>query len=166
VIIRPAEPDEWAAVGELTLVAYVADGHLEPTDPYADDLRAADERAADAVLMVAADRDRRLLGTVTFCLAGSEWSEVSRDGEAEFRMLAVSPEARGQGVGSALARWCVDRAREQGCTAVALSSLEAMRSAHRIYERMGFVRTPDRDWWPTAEIRLITYRLDLTEPGA
>jgi GNAT superfamily N-acetyltransferase len=81
-------------------------------------------------------------------------------------MLAVSPEARGQGVGSALARWCVDRAREQGCTAVALSSLEAMRSAHRIYERMGFVRTPDRDWWPTAEIRLITYRLDLTEPGA
>jgi GNAT superfamily N-acetyltransferase len=88
------------------------------------------------------------------------WAEVSRDGEAEFRMLAVAPEARGQGVGSALARWCVDRAREQGCTAVVLSSLEAMRTAHRIYERMGFARSPERDWWPTPDIRLITYRLE------
>jgi GNAT superfamily N-acetyltransferase len=160
VIIRPAEPDELVAVGELTLAAYVADGYLEPTDPYAEELRAADERAAQADLMVAADRSHRLLGTVTFCLAGSEWAEISRDGEAEFRMLAVAPEARGQGIGSALARWCVDRAREQGCTAIVLSSLEAMKTAHRIYERMGFTRCPDRDWWPTPEIRLVAYRLE------
>jgi GNAT superfamily N-acetyltransferase len=162
VIIRPAEPDELGAVGELTLAAYVADGYLEPTDPYAWDLRAADERAAQADLMVAADHSHRLLGTVTFCLAGSAWAEVSRDAEAEFRMLAVAPEARGQGIGTALARWCIDRARERGCTAVALSSLDAMHAAHRIYDRMGFVRSPDRDWWPTPEIRLITYRLEFS----
>jgi GNAT superfamily N-acetyltransferase len=161
VFIRPAEPDELVAVGELTLAAYVANGYLTPDDPYAHDLRAADERAAAADLLVAADHAHRLLGTVTFCLAGSAWAEVSRDGEAEFRMLAVAPEARGRGVGTALARWCVDRAREQGCTAVVLSSLDAMHEAHRIYERMGFVRTPDRDWWPVPEIRLITYRLEL-----
>jgi GNAT superfamily N-acetyltransferase len=160
VIIRPAEPDELVAVGDLTLAAYVADGYLEPSDPYAAVLRAADERADGADLMVAVDRSRQLLGTVTFCLAGSAWAEVSRDGEAEFRMLAVSPEARGQGVGSALARWCVDRAREQGCTAVALSSMDVMQAAHRIYERMGFVRDPERDWWPTPEIRLVAYQLD------
>ncbi|HEX6935200.1 MAG TPA: GNAT family N-acetyltransferase, partial [Actinomycetes bacterium] len=84
-----------------------------------------------------------------------------RPGEAEFRMLAVAPDARGRGVGGALAQWCVDRAREQGCTAVALSSLPEMQTAHRIYERMGFVRAPDRDWWPSQQTQLIVYLLEL-----
>jgi len=167
VIIRPARPDELTAVGELTLAAYVADGFIEPDDDYADELRSADERAAGADLMVAVSAagttpPDQLLGTVTFCRHGSSWAEVSRPGEAEFRMLAVAPAARGLGVGGALARWCVDRAREQGCTAVALCSLTTMSTAHRLYERMGFVRAPERDWWPSEQSRLVAYVLDLT----
>ncbi len=100
---------------------------------------------------------------MTFCLAGSHYAEVSRPGEAEFRMLAVAPAARGQGIGHALARWCVDRAREQGCTAVVLSSLDQMHAAHRLYERMGFRRLPERDWFPTPEITLVSYVLDLEQ---
>lgn len=161
MIIRPAEPRELVAVGDLTLAAYVADGYLSPDDPYAGELRAADDRAAQADLVVAVGHAGDLLGTVTFCLPGTEWSEVSRPGEAEFRMLAVAPDARGRGVGGALAQWCVDRAREQGCTAVALSSLPEMQTAHRIYERMGFVRAPDRDWWPSQQTQLIVYLLEL-----
>lgn len=161
MLIRPAEPRELAAVGDLTLAAYVADGYLSPEDPYAGELRAADERASQAELAVAVSHTGALLGTVTFCLPGSALAEISRPGEAEFRMLAVAPEARGRGVGAALAQWCVDRAREQGCTAVALSSLPDMRVAHRIYERMGFARAPERDWRPTPEILLIAYLLEL-----
>jgi GNAT superfamily N-acetyltransferase len=149
-------------VGELTLAAYVADGFLSPDDDYAGELRAADQRAAQADLVVAVTPTGDLVGTVTFALPGTPWAEVSRPGEAEFRMLAVVPEARGRGVGAALAQWCVDRAREQGCTAVALSSLTGMSTAHRIYERMGFVRAPERDWWPSVETQLIVYLLDLT----
>jgi hypothetical protein len=26
---------------------------------------------------------------------------------------------------------------------------------------MGFVRTPERDWWPVPDLQLITYRLAL-----
>jgi GNAT superfamily N-acetyltransferase len=162
VQIRPAAPEELALVGELTLAAYVADGFLTPDDEYAAELRAADQRAAQADLVVAAAPGGALLGTVTFALPGSPWAEVSRPGEAEFRMLAVAPEARGHGVGAALTQWCVDRAREQGCTAVALSSLTSMASAHRIYERMGFVRAPERDWWPSEETQLIVYLLELS----
>ncbi|WP_310527193.1 GNAT family N-acetyltransferase, partial [Nocardioides sp.] len=44
----------------------------------------------------------------------------------EFRMLAVHPDARGQGVGTALARLCEERARAQGATAMVLSSLREM----------------------------------------
>jgi Acetyltransferases len=162
VILRRARPEELAAVGELTLAAYVADGFLDQDDDYASELRAAGHRAAEAELMVAVDpADHELLGTVTFCLNGSHYAEISRAGEAEFRMLAVAPAARGRGIGHDLASWCVDRAREQSCTSLVLSSLDHMHTAHRLYERMGFQRLPERDWTPIPEITLIAYRLDL-----
>jgi ribosomal protein S18 acetylase RimI-like enzyme len=162
VILRHARPEELAAVGELTLAAYVADGFLVEDDFYADELLGAAHRAAEAELLVAVDpASHALFGTVTFCLSGSHYSEVARAGEAEFRMLAVAPAARGRGVGHALATWCVDRAREQGCSAVTLSSLDEMHTAHRLYERMGFRRLPERDWAPTPEVSLIAYGLDL-----
>ncbi len=162
MIVRAAEPDEFAAVGELTLAAYVADGYLDDEADYATELRAAAHRAAEADLVVAADDStRELLGTVTFCISGSPYAEISGPGEAEFRMLAVRPDARGRGVGQTLARWCVERAREQGCTALVLSSLDRMTTAHRLYERLGFVRQPERDWAPAPGISLIAYRLDL-----
>jgi len=162
VIIRPAAPADLPTVGDLTLAAYVADGFLSATDDYAGELRAAADRAAGGELAVAVDTHGELLGTVTFALAGTALAEVSRPGEAEFRMLAVAPSARGRGVGAALALWCVERARDRACTAVAISTMTLMRSAHRIYERMGFVRAPDRDWWPSPQVQLIAYRLDLT----
>lgn len=161
MLIRPAEPRELETVGLLTLAAYAADGYLTPEDPYAGELLAADQRASQADLVVAVAHDGTLLGTVTFCLPGSPWAEISRPGEAEFRMLAVAAEARGRGIGEALAAWCVDRAREQGCIAVALSSLDQMHAAHRLYDRMGFARTPERDWQPAPDIKLIAYVLDL-----
>jgi ribosomal protein S18 acetylase RimI-like enzyme len=105
--------------------------------------------------------DGTVLGTVTLAAPGSSFNEVSEPGEAEVRMLAVSPESQGGGVGEALMRQCVVRARELGLRALALSTQPGMHAAHRIYERMGFVRTPDRDWSPLPGVDLITYRLEL-----
>jgi ribosomal protein S18 acetylase RimI-like enzyme len=162
VIVRRATPAELDAVGELTVRAYAADGYLTSDDPYVAELRAAQDRSVEAELLVAIAEDGTLLGTVTFTLPGSPWAEISRPGEAEFRMLAVDPQARGRGVGGALAQWCVDRAREQDCAAVALSSLAEMHAAHRIYRRMGFVREPERDWQPAPGVQLVAYVLALT----
>ena len=156
----PTDADELAAIGARTVAAYLADGYLDGgEDGYADHLRNAGDRARQADLAVAIED--AVVGTVTSCRAGTPWAEVSGDGEAEFRMLAVAPPARGRGVGAALAGWCVDRARADGCHAVALSTLPVMHGAHRIYQRMGFVRTPERDWFPEPDIPLITYRLVL-----
>ena len=63
-------------------------------------------------------------------------------------MLAVAPDARRQGVGEALARLVLDRFRELGAAAIVLSSLAEMAAAHRLYERLGFDRIPERDWSP------------------
>jgi hypothetical protein len=34
-----------------------------------------------------------------------------------------------------------------------------MASAHRVYERLGFSRAPERDWQPVPGVDLIAYRL-------
>lgn len=159
--IRPARAEELNAVGQLTVDAYVADGLVAPDDWYTQELGDAARRAKEAELLVAVDHVDGIVGTVTFCLPGSPWAEISAHGEAEFRMLAVAPTARGRGIGTALTRWCVDRAREQGAVALALSSHPDMQAAHRIYERMGFVRAPERDWKPSEEVNLVAYVLDL-----
>jgi GNAT superfamily N-acetyltransferase len=159
--VRRARPDELAVIGEVTAAAYVP-FLTGPDDPYADQLRSAAARDLEAELYVAV-ADDEVLGTVTLCPEGSPWREIGLAGEGEFRMLAVAPTAQGRGVGGALAQFCLDRFREVGSTAIVLSSLAAMSGAHRIYERLGFERTPDRDWEPRPGIRLVAYRKDLLE---
>ena len=60
-------------------------------------------------------------------------------------MLAVAPEARGKRIGEALVRACIERAMNDGARAVVLWSQPTMPAAHRLYERLGFVRAPERD---------------------
>lgn len=163
VTIRPAHPSELARVGELTVAAYAVDGFVTETDAYADHLRDAAARAREAEVYVAVLPEARedVAGTVTFCPQGSPWCELARPGEGEFRMLAVDARARRRGVAAALVSVCVERSAELGYTAVVLSSLPVQRSAHRVYERLGFRRTPDLDWSPDTGIDLLAFRLDL-----
>ena len=155
--IRLARPEDLSAVGEVTVAAY-ADFTLGPADPYIARLRDAASRAEQAELWLAED-DAAVLGTVTVCPPGSVWREISRPGEGEFRMLAVAPQARGRGVGEALARFAIDRLAAQGAHAVVLSSLSTMHAAHRLYERLGFRRDAERDWSPTPGVELLAYVL-------
>lgn len=53
--------------------------------------------------------------------------------------LVVAPSAQGRGVGEALVRAALDRAREQGAAKVTLRVLATNPSARRLYERCGFV---------------------------
>ncbi len=153
--VRLARTDELEAVGELTVRAYAA-YTLGPGDPYVARLRDAASRARAAELWVAVDGDR-LLGSVTCCPPGSSYREVSRPDEGEFRMLAVDPDARGTGAGTALAAHCEERAREHGAVGMALSSLAVMTAAHRIYERLGYARDPSRDWSPLPGVDLLAF---------
>ena len=162
VTIRRATPDDLEEVGELTVAAY-APFLRGPTDGYADHLRDAAGRHARAELWVATESDGGLLGTVTTTPEGSAWREIGRPGEAEFRMLAVAPAAQGRGVGEALVRHAIETARAAGAHAVAMSSLREMAAAHRIYERLGFVREPDRDWSPAPDVHLIAFRKALED---
>ena len=162
--IRRALPADISAAAQVTVDAYVGAGYVGRDDPYAARLADAAHRATNAELWVAVDGDE-VLGTVTFVRPGTAYAEVSAPDEGEFRMLAVSPGARGRGVGEALVRHCLARAAELGLRAIVLSTLPQMRAAHRIYERLGFVRTPERDWEPQDGMLLVTYRCPLVADG-
>ncbi len=155
--MRAALPAEYDAIGALTLRAYSFDGLLDDDSDYARDLREAGRRAEHADLLVAVDVENGVLGTVTFCLPGSPYAELSRDGQAEFRMLAVDQGARGQGIGEKLVRACLDRAEGKGCTSVVISTRPQMVSANRLYQRLLFDRSPELDWTPAPGIELIAY---------
>jgi ribosomal protein S18 acetylase RimI-like enzyme len=76
-------------------------------------------------------------------------------------MLAVDPEFQGGGAGSALVDACIEHARADGKHAIVLHTTPWMTTAHRLYERRGFRRLPERDFTPVPEVPLLAYRLDL-----
>jgi ribosomal protein S18 acetylase RimI-like enzyme len=156
--VRPVRPDELEAVGELCVAAYTADG-LGPGG-YASVLRDVAARVAVASVLVA-EMDARVVGAVTFMASAGPLREIALDDEAEFRMLAVDPGARGRGAGEALVSECAARARAGGFRALACSSQDRMAAAHRLYARMGFVREPARDWSPVDGVRLLAFVLPL-----
>ena len=64
------------------------------------------------------------------------------DGLCEMKRLYVSPEARGQGVGAALAMAAIKAAKEIGYKKLMLDTLPNMRMAVKLYRELGFTEAP------------------------
>jgi ribosomal protein S18 acetylase RimI-like enzyme len=165
VRVRDARPDERAIVRDLTLRAYAEFAAVMEPDAWAGldaAVRATLERDTPADRMVA-EHDGRIVGSVMLYPA-----EVDAYAGAaalapwpELRLLAVAPEARGLGVGQALVDECVRRARAAGAAELGLHTSKSMRTALRMYERMGFVRAPEYDFHPEGAEVVWAYRLPL-----
>lgn len=165
LLVRRARPEEHPAVGQLTVTAYVTDGHNRPTDGYVAVLRDASARAAHGELLVAVGADGSLVGTVTLAWHGSELAHLAGPGEVELRMLATDPDARGRGVGRALVEAAIGRARESGARGVVLCTMPRMLVAQGLYHRLGFLRVPALDRTPLPGLTLLGYRLELGKAG-
>ncbi|MFG3050549.1 GNAT family N-acetyltransferase [Kitasatospora sp. NPDC048239] len=160
IVIRRARAEDLEAAGRITVEAFVGDGYTSPESRYVDLLRDAARRAREAELLVAVDQaDGRVLGCVTFAVGGTEWADIADPHEGEIRMLATAAATRGRGVGEALVRASLARSRELGLAGMAFSTRPEMTAAHRIYERVGFRRTPERDWAPYPGMDLMVYSL-------
>jgi ribosomal protein S18 acetylase RimI-like enzyme len=161
VHVRTATPADYAAIGRLSVAAYEADGQLGPGTDYARVLADVATRAAAGEVLVATGPADEVLGSVLFVLPGSRYAELSKPGEAEFRMLAVDPAAQGRGVGQALVEACIARARAVGASAIVICVRDFSQSAQRLYQRLGFVRRPELDWRPLETVQLLALRLEL-----
>lgn len=145
-VIRPIDPSEYAQETALVHTAYAA-------GPYREELAgdvawAATERDAagrDAAgRILVAERDGDLVGAVTVLRGGSPFAKLAAAGEAELRLAAVAPTAQGLGIGAALIRAGAEQALLWGASAVRLDT-GIKNPAARLYERLGFVPTPELD---------------------
>jgi len=164
VDVRDELRGDRTAILAVTLAAYeeYAGPLGEHWEPYRRHIEAtvADPGAAEQIV---AARDGKIAGTVLLYPAGvplpgtqieaMEWPEV--------RLLAVAPSERGHGIGEALMRECIARARLRGESALALHTTALMRAALRLYERLGFRRDPALDFHPAPGLTVSGYRLDL-----
>ena len=157
--VEPARPQDYDRIAELTVGVYV-DGRLA-SDGYTPQLADVAGRATRSELLVVRDDHGRVVGSVALVLSGDFGEVTASDEEAAFRMLVVDPSARGRGVGQLLVSACLDRARAAGKRRVVISTDPRMTTAHRLYDRLGFTRLPERDWSPMPGIDLLVYARDL-----
>jgi ribosomal protein S18 acetylase RimI-like enzyme len=158
---RLADDDEYDAIGALTVRAYSEAGVLIADDHYVEMLADARGRAAAAEVYALHDGTGALVGTVTLSPHGTPYAQASRPGELEFRMLAVAPEAGRRGFGRQLIEFCAEEGRARGLDALVICVIESNSAALRLYDRLGFVRRPDRDIAPRPGIQLLALTYDL-----
>jgi ribosomal protein S18 acetylase RimI-like enzyme len=160
VEIRGVRPEEYEAAGDVSVEGY-REGYRERLGSYETPLRDIAARAAGDVVLVAVE-DGEILGTVTYVPdTSSPFAQEQRDGEASIRMLSVAPKHKRRGVGRALSMSCVERARAEGKHAIVLHADRIMEASRRLYESLGFVRDPSRDFRPDDQTFLLCYVLAL-----
>jgi ribosomal protein S18 acetylase RimI-like enzyme len=162
VIVRPVRPEEAEAAGRIVVAAFEAVPGAHMGGGYADELADVTGRLAASEVLVAVDGAEVVGCTTVVPDHRSPLAEEAWEGECQIRMMAVATHCQGRGVGQLLLDAALDRARALGHQAVFLHSTPAMTAAHRLYQRNGFVRVPERDWILDAELTLIAFRLDLT----
>lgn len=162
VVVREATRADHEQVRELSVRVYVGEGYASPA--YGAVVGDIASRAAYTRLLVATDGPGGgVIGAVSLVLDGGPYAELITDlaHEALFRMLAVDAAARGRGAGRALVRACLDRAAAAGRTRMVISTEPVMHAAHALYESMGFLRRPGRDWAPQPGVDLLVYERPL-----
>ncbi|MEE9095389.1 GNAT family N-acetyltransferase [Arthrobacter nitrophenolicus] len=162
VILRRAVPADFPEVRRITRDAYSRAGHFAADHPYMSVLENVEHRAEHAQVWVA-ESAGKVIAAVTLTFAGQPYSEIARDRELEFRMLAVDPAHQGGGVGRAVVREIVEHARRLPETeAISITSATFMERAHNLYQSLGFRRAPERDWYvPGEDVLLWVFTLEL-----
>jgi ribosomal protein S18 acetylase RimI-like enzyme len=140
VIIRRATEADIAAIDAITAAAYGEFlPRIEPgSEPrFRDSLTAASLLDGGASLFVAESRGW-VGGSIAYYPPGGSDPRIFPTEWASLRALAVDPAVRGRGIGRALVEICIDAAMTDGAGTIGLHTSEAMITARRLYERLGF----------------------------
>jgi len=86
-----------------------------------------------SVLLLALDEEEAVVGCLTLALF-----RIPTGLRAWIEDVVVDEAARGRGIGEALNREAIGRARAEGATTVDLTSRPSREAANRLYQRLGF----------------------------
>jgi GNAT superfamily N-acetyltransferase len=101
-------------------------------------------------LLVAVSRDAEIAGAVVFfhnmAFYGSGGIAATEKNACGFRLLAVDPAFRGQGIGKLLTNVCVRKAKKAMASQMIIHTTASMKTAWKMYESLGFKRSEDLDF--------------------
>jgi predicted N-acetyltransferase YhbS len=160
-IVRPLEPQDFAAVDALIAGAYGEFATVLTPDNW-ERMRLGLRGVATALpgtVKLVAEIDGQLAGFVIYRPMGVPDGPAVPQEWPAIRLLSVAPWARGQGIGRLLTEVCIDLARQHGAQAIGLHTSEIMNVARPMYERMGFAIV--RELEPRFGVRYWLYRKDL-----
>lgn len=86
--------------------------------------------------LIVAERDGEIVGMLQLTFTPS----ISFQGgkRATVESVRTDSKYRGQGIGKEMMRWAINRAREEGCISMQLTTNSERTEAHRFYENLGF----------------------------
>jgi ribosomal protein S18 acetylase RimI-like enzyme len=113
------------------LVPQLSSSNPPPSD---DELRHIIDSPASILLIARDDDTGRILGSLTLVVF-----PIPTGIRAWIEDVVVDEAARGRGVGEALNRHALDRARAEGAKTIDLTSRPTREAANRLYLRLGFV---------------------------
>jgi putative acetyltransferase len=167
--ILPEDDAEVAALIRRVMPEFGADGPgFAIHDPEVDHMCEAYAVPGSAYFVVLGE-DGQVVGG-----AGIAALEGGAPGICELRKMYFLPVARGQGMGEALLRHCLDTARTLGYRTCYLETLTGMDQAMRLYKKVGFqpLCTPlghtghgGCDHWFTKELACPDRRVTEQAPG-
>ena len=165
--VRTARPADRGTIARLTLTAYREYASImEPSAWSALDGAVRASLVDDTgVTRLVAELDGTIVGSAAIYAPDSAaYGDLAALAPwPELRLVAVHPDVRGRGVAQALVEECIRRARASGATALGLHSSRSMQAALRLYERLGFVRDPERDFQPPGAELVEGYLLRLDD---
>jgi ribosomal protein S18 acetylase RimI-like enzyme len=150
IAIRDARPGDFDAIRSVAAAAN-EEFRLPMGDAlfagYLENVLDIELRARDATVLVAM-LGQEVVGTITVYRDINEegMPAAFAAGTAGIRSTAVSPAARGGGIGTELVNAAISLAKSLGARRIALHTAGCMESAMRLYERNGFRRAPRHDY--------------------
>jgi len=170
---RLAAAYDWGDIAAVTQQAY---GQYQLA--IMEDCRASFQSGMQSVLAASgshmewwvAESGHGIMGAVLFCHPGATLPAL--DGSTitltlpEARLLSVSPNARGLGLGHTLMQICVQRARDIGASALLCRTMPEMKSANELCQRMGFSKRVEAGARSGPMARLIDYSYAITPENA
>ncbi len=89
--------------------------------------------------LIVAELEGEVIGTLQLMYLPS----LSYQGRtrAQVESVRIAQQLRGQGIGTGMMKWSLERARQRGCHLMQLTSHRSRADAHRFYEKLGFTQS-------------------------
>lgn len=167
--VRNARPAEFQEIGSLLVNTYSRlEGFPKESEQPEYYKMLADigelTKRPKTELLVAVLEEGKIGGAVVYFsdmkYYGSGGTATQEKNASGFRLLAVDPELRGQGIGKLLTKACIEKAERDGNGQLIIHSTRSMKIAWQMYEKLGFKRSEDLDFMQQ-ELPVFGFRLKI-----